>query len=233
MTLFSDQLQSFVDKTFVDGWTERQGRVVPDVDSLPMSNTAVVFDSGTVLYADLAESTGLVKNYKPWFAADIYKNYLYCAGRIIERNGGTITAYDGDRVMAVFLGEDKESKAVKSAMQINYAVMNVIQPVIQARWSDEKFVIRQKVGIDTSKLFVAKTGVRGANDLVWVGNAANNAAKMAALSATYSSYISADVRAALSNESRYGGEPKRDMWTDLGSSHFGYRLYGSTWHWSI
>ena len=31
---------------------------------------------------------------------------------------------------------------------------------------------------DTSDLFVARTGIRGANDLVWVGRAANYAAKL-------------------------------------------------------
>ena len=33
------------------------------------------------------------------------------------------------------------------------------------------------LGIDTSKLFVARTGIRKSNDLVWVGRAANYAAK--------------------------------------------------------
>src|SRR4051812_36873707 len=62
-----------------------------------LSNDAVEID-GTVLYADLAESTPLVKGYKDWFAAEVYKNYLYCAARIIRLRGGVITAYDGDRV---------------------------------------------------------------------------------------------------------------------------------------
>lgn len=184
-------------------------------------------------YADLAESTALVRKYKPFFAADIYKNYLYCAGRIIERNEGSITAYDGDRVMAVFLGGSKNSNAAKCALQINYAVTKVIQPAIKAQWPNEAYVVRQKIGIDTSKLFVAKTGVRGASDLVWVGNAANNAAKMAALSSNYSSYISEDVYRMLHEWAKIGGDPKRDMWTDLGVGHLGFRVYGSTWHWSF
>src|SRR5450756_2028111 len=86
MTVFGDQLTKFVGDTFGTSWTTSDGRVVPDVDSLPLKNQAVTFDTATVLYADLAESTALVRKYKPFFAADIYKNYLYCAGRIIERN---------------------------------------------------------------------------------------------------------------------------------------------------
>ena len=38
--------------------------------------------------------------------------------------------------------------------------------------------MRQSVGVDTSELLVAKTGIRTVNDLVWVGRAANYAAKL-------------------------------------------------------
>ena len=45
---------------------------------------------------------------------------------------------------------------------------------------------KQSVGIDTSELFVARTGIRRANDLVWVGRAANHAAKLSARSGSVS-----------------------------------------------
>lgn len=83
-----------------------------------------------------------------------------------------------------------------------------------------------------SKLFIARTGFRGNNDLVWVGNAANNAAEMAALDPTYLSYISSEVYSRLNEESKYGGEPKRHMWMDLGTRDLGYQIYGFRWTWS-
>lgn len=43
-----------------------------------------------------------------------------------------------------------------------------------------------------SKTMVSRTGIRGSNDLVWVGNAAN-IAKLAALHSSYPTYITADV----------------------------------------
>jgi hypothetical protein len=48
-----------------------------------------------VLYADLADSTKLVDEYQRPFAAEIYKTFLHCAGKIIRAEDGTITAYDG------------------------------------------------------------------------------------------------------------------------------------------
>ena len=87
-------------------WSERAGRVVPESADLGLGNDAVTLE-GTVLYADLDDSTELVDTAEPWFAAEIYKSYLACAARIIRSEGAVITSYDGDRIMAVFIGDLK------------------------------------------------------------------------------------------------------------------------------
>lgn len=226
-----NELEVYVQKVLDEQWQRRSGQKVPDTDDVALKNEAVELDA-TVLYADLAGSTKMVKGYKDWFAAEIYKTYLYCAAKIIRANGGVITAYDGDRVMGVFLGDTKNSSAAKTGLQINWACRQIIGASVKAKYPDTDFSLRQRVGIDTSKLFVARTGIRGSNDLVWVGNAANNAAKMAALDPSYPTYITGDVYSMLLEWAKFGGEePRRDMWTDLGTSSLGYRIYGSSWSW--
>ncbi|MDF0513457.1 hypothetical protein PX701_07480 [Agromyces sp. H3Y2-19a] len=234
MTSFESELTDFADKTYRTGWTVRQGRKVPDVDDLTAGNDAVTFE-GVVLYADLTESTALVRGYNNWFAADVYKTYLYCAGRIITNCGGSITAYDGDRVMGVFIGETKADDAAFAGLKINYAVHRILNPALVRQFGDSLngFVLKQKVGIDISELFVAKTGVRASNDLVWVGNAANNAAKMAALNLGYSTYISQAVYDALSEPVRYNGEPRQHMWSRAMTGAVPGTMYGSNWWWGV
>jgi len=231
MTL-QDELKAYVKATHADQWQRRDGQKVPDTDDLALKNEAVNLDA-TVLYADLADSTGLVKGRKDWFAAEVYKNYLYCASKIIRSQGGSITAFDGDRVMAVFIDNSKNSNAVKAALKIKWAVDNIINPGIKAQYPNETYVLQQKVGIDTSTLMVARTGIRGSNDLVWVGTAANNAAKLATLDLGYSTYISHASYNMLHDWAKANGDPKRSMWEQLSSTHFGMTVYGSTWHWSF
>src|SRR5258707_283753 len=91
-------LQETVHEVFYQKWTEREGRQIPDDTSVQLGNDAVRIDA-TVLYADMADSTHLVDNFRPFFAAEIYKSFLACAAKIIRSEGGEITAYDGDRVM--------------------------------------------------------------------------------------------------------------------------------------
>lgn len=76
----------------------------------------------------------------------------------------------------------QNTDAAKCGLQINWAAK------IAEKYPKSTFVPKQRVGIDTSKLSAARTGIRGSNDLVWVGNAANNAAKLAALDPRCTTY---------------------------------------------
>ena len=124
---FTQDLANEVDEIFKTQWNERNGNVVPEAENVQLGNDAVRLD-GTVLYADLADSTSLVKALPAWYAAEVYKSYLVCACRIIRKNGGEITAFDGDRVMGVYLGEYKNTSAAKTALQLNHVVQEIINP---------------------------------------------------------------------------------------------------------
>src|SRR5258708_34674599 len=111
----NDDLQKEVAAIFRAAWDSRDGTVVPADDSLKLSNDAVQLDA-TVLYADLADSTKLVDGHIASFAAEIYKTFLHCAAKVIRQEGGTITAYDGDRIMAGYIGKSKNTSAVRTAL---------------------------------------------------------------------------------------------------------------------
>jgi class 3 adenylate cyclase len=130
-------------------------------------------------YADLDGSTSLVDSCTWQFSAEVYKAYLRCAARIISNEGGAITAYDGDRLMAIFLGQTKNTQAVRAAMKIAYAVEQIINPALKAQYTNTNYTVAHSIGIDVSPIHAASIGVRGDNDLVWIGRAANHAAKLA------------------------------------------------------
>lgn len=226
-----EDLEKEVDQIFTEKWTERDGTKVPEPKDLKLSNDAVKLE-GTILYADLAASTKLVDTKKNFFAAEIYKTYLHCAAKIIREEGGVVTAYDGDRIMGVFIDDDRDDRAVRAGLKINHARVKIINPRITKHYQDANYQIGHSVGIDRSKLFIARTGVRGDNDLVWVGKAANYAAKLAALSSSYTR-ITKPVHEALSKALRISstGENMWEArtWTDMNN----LPIYRSTWMWKI
>ena len=179
MVGLTDDLKAEVNKIIKERWTLTDGRVVPETKDIELGNNGVRLDA-TCLYADLADSTSLVNTYRDSFAAEIYKCYLNCACRIIHKQHGEIVAFDGDRVMAIFLGGSKNTAAVRAGLAINHAVEEIINPALKDYYNEKigTFVVRHSVGIDTSKVLVARTGIRGSNDLVWVGRAGKHSAKL-------------------------------------------------------
>ncbi len=227
-----DELIEQVGKIFREQWEERDGRVVPDAEDVALTNVAVKLDDATVLYADMSGSTSLVDN-KVWqFAAEVYKTFLYCAARIITSEGGTITAYDGDRIMAVYIGDSQNTSAARTALKINWCRVNVINPLLLKQYPSTTYQLKHVVGVDRSTLRAARTGARGANDLVWVGRAANYAAKISSLSDNYATRITVDVFNRLAGEAKYhNGIFMWDeaRWTDMGNM----TIYRSNWWWSM
>ena len=198
------QLEQEVKKIFRETWSVRDGQKVPESEDLQLGNDAVRLD-GAVLYADLDGSTDMVNNYKPDFAAEVYKSYLHCAAKIIRDEGGVIYGIRRRQDHGRLHWRSKNTAAVRTAMKINYAVTKIINPAIKQQYQSTDFQLRQAVGVDSSPLFVARTGIRGANDLVWVGRAANYAAKLCSMPGgnPYPSVITADVYKVMDRSVKY------------------------------
>jgi class 3 adenylate cyclase len=227
-----DELTEEVSKIFSSLWTETDAQVVPESDSISFANVAKKLPDAVVLYADLSSSTKLVDE-KSWkFAAEVYKTFLHCAAKIIRSEAGAITAYDGDRIMAVYVGNSKNSSAARTALKINWARINIINALLKKQYPATDYEVRHVVGIDSGALYAVKTGVRGDNDLVWVGKAANHAAKLSALSVGGSSWITGEVYDRLIDDVKATkGNPmwERHIWNEMN----GRIIYKSTWTWGV
>lgn len=204
---FGEELGAKV-RDFVHGsWGEvPNGHAVPAPEDLTFGNSGRRL-SACIFYADICRSTSMVEELPDTRAAEYYKAYLHCAAKIIKRNDGEITAYDGDRVMAAFLGESKEDHAVRAALELNFAVDEIINPKFSDLYTTTHRRLHHTVGIDASSVLVSKTGVRVDSDLVWVGSAANYAAKLNSfdgLDHDYPIRVTHEVFAVLSRSSLLG-----------------------------
>lgn len=133
--------------------------------------------------------------------------------------------------MGVFVGDAQSSSAARCALKINYAVKNIVTPALKAQYNSG-YDVKQVVGIDTSTIRAARTGVRGGNDIVWVGRAANYAAKLTEINAIERTWITKDVYDNLNDGSKYGNG--KDMWKLYTWTTQGNQpIYGSTWWWPV
>lgn len=226
-----DDLRSEIRNIFLTRWQTREGRVVPEPENVALGNDAVTLEA-TVLYADLVGSTRLVDERTPSLAAEVYKTFLAASCRVIREQGGAITSFDGDRVMAVFIGDNKNSNAATAALKINHVVTKLINPELSAIYKENAYSVQHVIGIDTSTLFVARTGIRNANDLVWVGRAANYAAKLCDLrNPLRATWITEAVFTRLNETAKFGGVDKKLMWERNTWVQQTAPIYSSTWTW--
>ena len=116
-----------------------------------------------------------------------------------------------------------------AAYRIKSAVLEIINPAIKNQY-DSDFKLKQVVGVDTSALLVARTGIRGSNDLVWVGHSANHAAKLSSISEQpYATFISAEVYDNMNDVVKL--TDGMNMWEKR--TWQGRTIYRSSWYWSV
>ena len=133
--------------------------------------------------------------------------------------------------MAVFIGSNKNTAAVRAGLKINWATKNIVQPSMKKIYKQTDFIVKHVVGIETCKLFVAKTGIRGANDLVWVGRAANWAAKLCTLGQA-PTWITKAVYDNIASVAKYSNG--LDMWEARSWTAMNKAtIYKSTYSWPL
>jgi adenylate cyclase len=176
-------LQSLIEETtstlVKTAWSIRDGQVVPSTDTVALKDEAVRLRA-TYVYADMANSTDLAQSVNSEVVAKVIRTYLNAATRCMKHYGGEVRSFDGDRVMAIFVGTSKNTSALKAAFALEWAVTQVIRGKLDSQYprSLAAWTMEQGIGIATGEALIVRGGVRGDNDLVSIGDAPNIAAKL-------------------------------------------------------
>lgn len=219
-------------------WNITKGTVVPETKDIVMKNGGRLVEA-TYVYADLADSSNIAQSLTKEAAAKIIRAFVNSSTRIMRNFGGEIRSFDGDRVMAIYIGDDKNWKAVRAAFAINWAVNEVIRPAIKSNWSDgENFYnISHRAGVDTGESLIVRGGARNNNDLISVGGAPNIAAKLSDLKNGHSTYVTNRVYDELTDDLLFeeSNGLRRNLWSkqyspvQIGGTYS--TVYGSNVYW--
>ncbi len=213
-------------------WNIRKGIKVPNVESLALYGGGIKINA-TIFYADLIQSSILAKEFQQRTASKIIKAFLFCASQIITSNKGKITSFDGDRVMGIFMGNNKECNAIRSAFKLNYAIDEILRPKLNSHFqsfNESAFDINHVVGIDTSDILAVRVGLKGSNEITWVGKAPNFAAKLSDIrEKKYNIYITKSVYDKLSFTELYDNESMNEIWDERISNWYNqkWKIYSS------
>lgn len=174
----------------------------------------------TVLYIDMRGSTKVLNTHQKRVVAKIHMIYYHAIVKIAQNTGGEIRSFNGDSLLVFYPGNTGYtlSKAVRAAMQMRYAITNIINETLR-NYIDIDFGI----GIDHGEILATKVGVGSSDetkDLIWIGNAVNRAAKISdTCKADYYIGISQSVYDNLNNVVKFSekngfwGKEEVNMWS--------------------
>ncbi|MGW5518678.1 adenylate/guanylate cyclase domain-containing protein [Nocardia africana] len=239
---FKDDCTNAVRDIATAPFKTRTGQVVPRTDDIVMRDGAVRL-TAAYLYADMADSTGLTRNFTTHDAARIIRAYLNAVSRVIRFRGGEIRSFDGDRVMGIFVGPNAASVAAKTAHNITWVVDQIVHEQLSLHIDDYfecslegTWKVSHRTGIDIGEALMVRAGVRNNNDLVSLGDAPNIAAKLSDIK-KHRTTITDRTWDELDYETSFRESDSASKWSaprreDLGTGRT-EMVRGSNWWWSI
>ncbi len=229
-------LEADVNSILSISWDERDGKVVPETADVNLANGAVRLEAA-YLYADMADSTTLARDFDNRTAARVVRSYLRVMSKLITADGGAIRSFDGDRVMGIFIGDHKRTTAAKCCLKMKWAFVNIARPKIKAKYpilAERGYEIEHTAGVDFGKVLIVRAGIRGSNDLISIGSAPNVAARLSALrESPYRSFITKAVYDSMHDSAKiYDG---KNMWEARSLTVKGQKMtiYRSSWGWVV
>lgn len=234
------ELDKGVTDFFEGDYEITEGRAIPDVEDIAFGKVGRELDLA-MLFIDIKESTRIVDGFRRKTAAKMYKSFLWGITKIARMNEGELRSFNGDGVLVAFNGDLKRTHAIKSAMQMKWFAEEILTPKMHKCFEDnselEDLTFGFGIGIDIGKVLVVRGGIKGENnnDLVWIGNATNYAVKLSALSTgKYNIYISQDAYKSMSEETKFTGDPKVNMWEErTWTAMDNQTVYRTSYRWKI
>ncbi|GHG51849.1 hypothetical protein GCM10011331_15940 [Flavimobilis marinus] len=241
MPTLKDQVEdavSDVAKYWIKTTCSTSSTDVPDPDDMGYSDAKVI--QATYLYSDLRDSSGLLRTAEsPEEAASVMSAFLKVAVRIVRAGDGHIRSFDGDRVMGVFVGPRRATRAVQAAMKIKYATVELLNPEVQnscRALREADWTVRAMTGVASGEALLVRAGIRNNNDLLSVGAVANLAAKLSDVrdaSPGHDIAIGAGTYGSLEDIAIMSAG--KNMWTGAYSIPMGgrsYEYYTTSYRWA-
>ncbi|MGR3636216.1 MAG: adenylate/guanylate cyclase domain-containing protein [Shimia sp.] len=125
----------------------------------------------TMLFSDIRGYTAFSETVTPEEVIEVLNRYFEIQSAIVVRHGGDIDKFVGDELMAMFVGEDKEDRAVRCGVEIKEALAESFG----AQTGRELAV---GIGIASGAVVLGAMGARERMDYTVLGSTVNLAARL-------------------------------------------------------
>jgi len=152
-----------------ESYTRSTTNSVPKKNDLTFGNTVKKLEHAKIFYIDMRKSRQILTDASDFWSVKIHKAFLRAVIHCIEKRDGHLRSFNGDGILAFFIGDNAASKAVRAAMDIKGFVNEINNILIK----NDKNKIDFGIGIAQGQVMIAKSGKGGDDqtkqDLIWIG----------------------------------------------------------------
>jgi len=154
----------------------------------------------TVLFSDVRGFTAYSEKHTPEEVIDVLNEYLTIMSEVIHEHGGTLIAYMGDGIMAVFGAPtdqaDHADRALAAAQEMTGTALQSFNDMLRAR-GDEPF--RIGIGLNSGPVMAGNVGSQRRMEYSTIGDTTNTASRLETMTkgTGHSIFLSDSVRGML------------------------------------
>ena len=183
MAAKKNELATMVGENLAGTYKTTKPRSVPEPADISLGQHGAELEA-TALFIDIRQSSDITNSFRRQTAAKMLKAYFRGAVTVINANGGRVRSFNGDGMLALFIGDLRSSGASKAAMETKWFVKNILGPKCERYFQNNRSALGQNLGfsigcgLDDGYVYAVRVGIRGTNDVAWVGRCTNTAAKL-------------------------------------------------------
>jgi class 3 adenylate cyclase len=151
-----------------------------------------------ILFSDIRGFTPYCETVPPEQVVDLLNRFLQAQADVVEKYRGDIDKFVGDELMAVFVAERAEERAVLAATEMIEAVDRVRRP-------GEDLQIG--LGVSSGDVIYGPIGAQQRMDFTVIGDVVNTGARLCAAAAGREVIVAASVRAACADSATLAFAP--------------------------
>lgn len=177
------ELTALVDGDMAGSYETSAPRGIPKPADIGLGKKAAKLEA-TSLFIDVRQSSDITNTFRRQTAAKMLKSYYDGAVRIIGSHDGEVVSFNGDGMLALFIGGSRTTQAVDSAQQVDWFIAHILWPKFNRYFDGNEAARGQRLnfsvgcGIDDGGIYAVRIGIRGTNDIAWVGRCTNTSAKL-------------------------------------------------------
>lgn len=120
-----DDLQTMVGDYLAGDYTKTKPRTVPLPEDVPLGKSAALLEA-TALFVDLRQSSDITNAFRRQTAAKMLKSYFHGAVKIVRAQDGVVRSFNGDGLLALFIGDERADDAVRAAMEMKWFIEEIL-----------------------------------------------------------------------------------------------------------